>query len=83
MTAIALSIYSSVLSLPGSSLTCWILPGVQFVISLFMLATIAEASHGINLNGDSSIIYESAFVLTISSTLLALMAADRIYRLSI
>ncbi|CAF0751666.1 unnamed protein product [Didymodactylos carnosus] len=82
IASIILSIYASIIFLPNPSVTCWILPIIQFVVSLFMLATLSEASYGINMNGQSSSIYEAALVSTMASTIVASIAADRINKLS-
>jgi hypothetical protein len=67
---------------PKPSLTCYITPLVIFLAFLFQLGTIAEASRGIYLNGQSSVVFQTALVLQISVIILSIMAADRIHKIT-
>ncbi|CAF2546821.1 unnamed protein product [Rotaria sp. Silwood2] len=73
-------LFTAFISLPSkSSITCYITPLLIFIAFLFQLSTIVEASHGIHLNGRSSMVFEAALVLQVVAIVLAIMAADRIH----
>ncbi|CAF3484113.1 unnamed protein product [Rotaria sp. Silwood1] len=67
---------------PKPSITCYITPLLIFIAFLFQLTTIVEASHGIHLNGRSSIVFEAALVLQVIAITLTIMAADRIRKIT-
>lgn len=67
---------------PKPWLTCYLTPLLIFIAFIFQLSTLGEASYGIYLNGQSSVVFETALVFQIIALGLAISAADRIHRLS-
>jgi len=64
---------------PKPSITCYIIPLLIFIAFIFQFSTICEASYGIHLNGQNSIIFEASLVLEIIILIFTLIGADRIH----